>query len=110
MTEPSERQSQQRFGLENQWLRSAQKIPLRGLARGARWLGERETDRRAGLERAPETELLAHLAERRQHFFAQQADARPRVLIRNEPVTRPEPDDRRARLLEQPSQLRDHGL
>src|SRR5438034_628384 len=49
-------------------------------------------------------------SQRGQHFLPEQADARARVLVRDETVRRPEPHDRRPRLLEQAAQLRNHGL
>src|SRR5207244_7440484 len=76
----------------------------------ARGLREVDAGGRVGLERAPEAELLADVAQRGQHFLAEQTDARLRVLVGDESVRGPEAHDRRPRLLEQPPQLRDHRL
>src|SRR5436309_7646576 len=76
----------------------------------ARGLREVDAGGRVGLERAPEAELLADVAQRGQHFLAEETDARRRVLVGDESVGPPEPHDRRPRLLEQPPQLRDHRL
>src|SRR5207247_2708732 len=65
----------------------------------ARGLREVDAGGRVGLERAPEAELLADVAQRRQHFLAEAADARPRVLVGVESVGRPEPHDRRMHLI-----------
>src|SRR3989442_12964149 len=76
----------------------------------ARGLREVDAGGRVGLERAPEAELLADVAQRGQHFLAEETDARLRVLVGYEPVRRPEDHDRRQRLLVQPLQLWDHRL
>ena len=70
-----------------------------------------DADRRVRLERAPEAELLADLAHGGQHLLAEQPDAGaacPALLTK--PSARPEAQDRRPRLLEEPAELRDHGL
>src|SRR5437667_3980043 len=77
---------------------------------GARGLREVDAGGRVGLERTPETELLADVAQRGQHFLAEETDARLRVRVGDEAVGRPEAHDRRPRLFEQPPQLRDHRL
>src|SRR5205823_7527129 len=66
--------------------------------------------RGVGLERAPEAQLLADLAKCREHFLAEEPDARARVLMGHEPVAGPEAHDRRPRFLQQAAQLRDHRL
>src|SRR6185503_7913173 len=66
---------------------------------------EVDADRRVGLERAPQAELLADVAERRQYFLPQQADARLGVLAGHEAVGGPEAHDGWPRLLEEPAQL-----
>src|SRR5207247_11299469 len=73
----------------------------------ARGLREVDAGGRVGLERAPEAELLADVAQRGQHFLAEETDARLRVLVGDEYVGRPEPHDRRPSLLEQPPQISD---
>src|SRR5690349_24179999 len=77
----------------------------RGLFEAGR-LREIDAGGRVGLERAPEAELLADVAQRRQDLLAEQADARLRVLARDEAVGGPEADDRGPRLLQQAPQLR----
>src|ERR671924_355278 len=56
-------------------------------------LREVDADRRVGLERAPQPELLADLAHGRQHLGAEQANAGLGVLVGDEPVGGPEADD-----------------
>src|SRR6058998_1999556 len=63
-----------------------------------------------GLERAPEPELLSHLAHRGQHFLAEQADTARGVGIAHEAVARPEAHDGGPRLLEEPPDLGDDRL
>src|SRR5216683_7121114 len=67
----------------------------------------RDADRRVGLERAQEAELLADLAHGGQHFEPEHPDALLRILVAHEAVARPEADDGRARLLEESAKLRD---
>src|SRR6266850_812418 len=67
-------------------MRSAGTRTLHGRAGGARRLREVDADRRVGLERAPQAELLADLAQGRQHLLAEQPDAGLGVLVGHEPV------------------------
>src|SRR5262249_62041284 len=81
-------------------------LELRG-RRAAAWPGSIfDAHGRVGLERAVEPQLLPHLADGGEHLLAEQANRRPRVLIAHEAVARPEPDDRRARLVEEPPEPR----
>ena len=57
-------------------------------------------DRLVGLERALEIELLRHLAHRREHFLAEQPDARLGILMRHGAVIAPEREDAGPRLLQ----------
>src|SRR5437667_878408 len=75
-----------------------------------RRLREGAAHRCVGLERAPQAELLADLAQGGEHFLAEEADARARVLVGDEAVAGPEAHDRRPRLLQQAAELRDDRL
>jgi hypothetical protein len=66
--------------------------------------------KRIVLERTQEAELLAHLADRGEHFLPEQAYAGGRILVADEAVARPEAENGGARLLEQPAELCDDGL
>jgi hypothetical protein len=68
-------------------------------------LSKGDTHRGVGLERAPEAELLAHLTDRGEHFLPEQAYACSGILVADEAVARPEAQNGRARLLEQPAEL-----
>src|SRR5258705_1777532 len=63
-----------------------------------------------GLERAPEAELLSHLAYRRQHFLAEEANTARGVGVAHEAVARPEAHDGGPRLLEEVANLGDDRL
>src|ERR1043166_7843364 len=91
-------------------MRSAGTRTLDRRAGRPRGLREVDADGRVGLERAPEAELLAHLAHGRQHLAAEQLDAALAVRVGDEPVGGPEADDGRPRLLEQAPQLGQDGL
>src|SRR5438552_12980623 len=91
-------------------MRSAATRTLHDGAGGPGRLRKVDPDRRVGLERAPQAELLADLAHGRQHLGAEQPDARLGVVVGHEAVGGPEAEDGRARLLQQPPQLGNHRL